>query len=113
MDQGRSNAYHHAVDWLDRARKAYLRLDRAGAVAIEIIDLRGRVVRRLELGEQAAGLVDDLEADSLQFLIGVHISEVNNTADLARASLARAAGARADDIEIVCQRQGLDWRVLD
>ncbi len=34
-----------------------LRLDRAGAVAIEIIDLRGRVVRRLELGEQPAGLV--------------------------------------------------------
>jgi phosphoribosyl 1,2-cyclic phosphodiesterase len=63
--------------------------------------------------EQAAGLVDNLEADSLQFLIGVHISEVNNTADLARASLARAAGAGADDIEIVCQRQGLDWRVLD
>lgn len=62
--------------------------------------------------EQAAGLVANLDTDSLQFLIGVHISEVNNTSDLARASLATAAGAKQDEIEIVCQREGLDWRVL-
>lgn len=62
--------------------------------------------------EQAAALVDKIDCDRLQHLVAVHISEVNNTRDLAVESLASAAGAEAGDIEAACQDGGLDWRDL-
>jgi len=60
---------------------------------------------------QAADLVSRL-AGGLRYLIAVHISETNNTTELARASLAAAAGTDGEEIETVCQQQGLGWRSL-
>lgn len=61
---------------------------------------------------QAAELVANIAGNTMQYLIAVHISEVNNTPQLARDSLAAAAGISGDDIETVCQQQGLAWRQL-
>jgi phosphoribosyl 1,2-cyclic phosphodiesterase len=76
--------------------------------------LKARVGGRLGHlnNEQAAGLVERLETGRLQHLVAVHISEVNNTAALARRALARAVGARDDEIETVCQQAGIGWREL-
>ncbi|MGB5590667.1 MAG: MBL fold metallo-hydrolase [Gammaproteobacteria bacterium] len=61
---------------------------------------------------QSAELVANLTASKMQYLIAVHISEVNNTPELARDTLAAAAGISGKEIETVCQQQGLGWRQL-
>lgn len=76
--------------------------------------LKQRVVG--ELGhlnnDQAADLVKSLDTSHLQHLIAVHISEVNNTRELAVSALACAAGVAAPDVQSACQNEGLDWREL-
>lgn len=62
--------------------------------------------------DQAAALVGQLDTSDLQHLVAVHISEVNNTTDLAREALAAATGGGVDDIETVCQDDGIGWREL-
>jgi phosphoribosyl 1,2-cyclic phosphodiesterase len=62
--------------------------------------------------DQAAALVGGLDCSRLQHLVAVHISEVNNTRELALSALAVAAGADPGDIEAACQEEGLDWRRL-
>ncbi len=62
--------------------------------------------------EQAAGLVRAVDRGRLQHLVAVHISEVNNTRDLALDALAAAAGGEPGDIEAACQDGGLGWRDL-
>jgi len=61
---------------------------------------------------QAAELVANIAGNTMQHLIAVHISEVNNTPELARDTLAAASGMHCEEIETVCQQQGLGWRQL-
>lgn len=64
---------------------------------------------------QATELVDSLDNSRLRHLVLTHISQKNNTPELALAA-ARAprAKALAPDVEVACahQTEGLAWRVL-
>jgi len=61
---------------------------------------------------QAASLVTSLDGSRLQHLVAVHISEVNNTMDLACQALAEAVGGRPEEVETVSQKDGIGWREL-
>ena len=60
--------------------------------------------------EQAADLVAQIDAGRLQHLVAVHISDTNNTRELAVDSLAAALDVCRDEIEAACQNEGLGWR---
>lgn len=59
---------------------------------------------------QSAGLLVAMDCMRLQHLVLTHLSEVNNTPDLARAAACEAL--QRDEAWMVCahQVQGLDWR---
>lgn len=59
--------------------------------------------------EQAAGILEDMDTSSLQYLIAAHISDKNNTEYLARDALMASLGCNDQDIHIACQENGLDW----
>lgn len=60
----------------------------------------------------AAGLLASLDARRLQHVVAAHLSEENNTPDLARAALADALGCRPEEIAVADQANGLDWRQI-
>lgn len=60
----------------------------------------------------AAELVSRLDTSSLQHLIAVHLSETNNTPDLACDELGRAAGCDPNYIQVADQDQGLPWHAI-
>lgn len=62
--------------------------------------------------DQAAGLLRQLEGSRLQHVVAAHLSEENNTPELARAALAGALGCTADWIGVASQDAGCDWREL-
>lgn len=62
--------------------------------------------------DQAAALLAALDTASLQHLVALHLSEINNTPTLARAALAEALGCAPGEIAVADQRAGLDWRAL-
>lgn len=62
---------------------------------------------------QSAALVAALDGRRLQHLVAVHISETNNTRELAVGALASALGVPGHEIGAACQRGGLDWRRID
>lgn len=59
---------------------------------------------------QAADLVRAVDTSRLQHLVAAHISEKNNTPELARAALADAMACGVDWIVAAHQSRGLDWR---
>jgi phosphoribosyl 1,2-cyclic phosphodiesterase len=61
---------------------------------------------------QAAELLAALDTRRLRHLVAVHLSEVNNTPELAREALAGTLGCRAEEIAVADQRLGLDWRMI-
>ena len=58
--------------------------------------------------EQAGDLVASMDRGGLRHVVAVHLSETNNTADSARASLG-SAGIVADQLQVAEQHQVLDW----
>lgn len=62
---------------------------------------------------QAAELLAGLGDAGLSHLVLAHLSEQNNSAELARAAAAAALGCRPDWIAVADQAQGLDWRRAD
>ncbi len=62
---------------------------------------------------QSAALIHDLDTGCLQHLVAVHISETNNTRDLALEALASALGVPQNEIGAAGQEGGLDWRRID
>lgn len=58
--------------------------------------------------QQAAGFLQRVGCDGLQHLVVAHISEKNNTVELAREALASAAEQVTSCI-FACQQQGFDW----
>ena len=57
-------------------------------------------------------LLAALDRSRLKHVIGAHLSQHNNTPQLARACLARAMGCSEDWIGLATQDEGFDWRSL-
>lgn len=76
--------------------------------------LKQRVASRYgHLGnEQARDLLERIDVTRLRHVIGMHLSENNNTPGAALACLSRALGCEADWIGLADQEHGFDWREL-
>lgn len=61
---------------------------------------------------QAAALLAALDRSRLQHVVAVHLSQQNNSPELARAALAPVLGCAPDWIAVADQAAGLDWRDL-
>lgn len=59
--------------------------------------------------DDCARLVASLDVSRLQCLVAAHLSETNNTPQLARNALANALRANADEIHVATQSEGLPW----
>lgn len=62
--------------------------------------------------DAAAQLLADLDRQHIQHLIAAHLSQQNNTPELARAALATVMGSSIDDIVAATQAEGFDWRSI-
>lgn len=63
--------------------------------------------------DQAAALLGEVDTSGLQHVVAAHLSEQNNTPELARAALADALNCEADWIAVASQGEVLDWRAID
>lgn len=61
---------------------------------------------------QAASLLAQIECSRLQHVIAAHLSEENNSVELAREALAGVLGCADDWIGIASQDEGFGWRQL-
>lgn len=59
--------------------------------------------------DTSADILGALDKSRLKTVIGAHLSQQNNTPELARASLCSALGADATEIMIACQEDGFEW----
>ena len=60
--------------------------------------------------DAAAQLLAGLDCSRLQHLIAAHLSQQNNTPDLARTAMADAVGCTPDWIGVATQEDGFSWR---
>ncbi len=60
----------------------------------------------------AARLLASLDSSKLQHLIAAHLSEKNNTPELARAALSGVLSCDPEWIGVADQREGFDWRQI-
>ncbi len=61
---------------------------------------------------QAAELVAQLGWESLQHLVLAHLSEKNNSPQLARQCFVDTLGCDPDWLQVADQHSGLDWRTI-
>ncbi|OOG23118.1 MBL fold metallo-hydrolase [Thioalkalivibrio denitrificans] len=61
---------------------------------------------------QAEALLAALDTSRLRHVIGMHLSEKNNTEALALESLSRALGCTPDWLDVARQDEGFGWRVV-
>jgi phosphoribosyl 1,2-cyclic phosphodiesterase len=76
--------------------------------------LKARIAGRmghLDNGASAA-LLASVRWPGLTHVIAAHLSQSNNTPDLARGALAQALGCEPDWISVASQSTGFDWRAL-
>ena len=62
--------------------------------------------------KQATQLLHSINVDKLKHVIGMHVSEKNNTIELAEAALCQGMSCEKDEISIACQVDGFAWREL-
>lgn len=62
---------------------------------------------------EAADLLRQIDRRKLQRLVCAHLSQQNNTPELAVAALAEALGGRPDWLSVAGQDDGFDWLTLD
>jgi phosphoribosyl 1,2-cyclic phosphodiesterase len=62
--------------------------------------------------EAAAGLLRTVGGQHLRHVVAAHLSEENNTPELACAALAQALGCSADWIGVANQTEGFAWRKI-
>ena len=76
--------------------------------------LKDRIAGRLGHLANAASaeIVAAMDCSRLQHLIAAHLSETNNTPELARAALAGALDCAPDWIGIATQDDGFAWREI-
>jgi phosphoribosyl 1,2-cyclic phosphodiesterase len=60
----------------------------------------------------AAALLSGVGQSRLQHVVAAHLSEDNNTPELARAALAQALGCQPEWVGVADQSAGLDWREI-
>jgi len=61
---------------------------------------------------QSGALLASLDRSRLKHVIGAHLSQQNNRAELARRALAQALGCEDSWVGIATQEEGFDWREL-
>jgi phosphoribosyl 1,2-cyclic phosphodiesterase len=76
--------------------------------------LKQRIAGRLGHlhNEAAADILARIDTSRLTHIIAAHLSQQNNTPELARAALAAALDCTPDWIGIAEQEAGFDWREL-
>ncbi|MEM5420271.1 MULTISPECIES: MBL fold metallo-hydrolase [Paraburkholderia] len=62
--------------------------------------------------EAAGGILAGLDRAKLRHLIAAHLSQQNNTPELARAAMAAVLGNAATQIGVASQAEGFDWIAL-
>lgn len=62
--------------------------------------------------DMAAGLLTRLEPSHLRHVVAAHLSEQNNTPQLATAALSKALGCAPEWIGVATQEDGFPWRAL-
>lgn len=62
--------------------------------------------------DQAGELLRALDCGRLQHVVAAHLSEQNNTPDLARRALADGIGCEPEWVQIADQDRGLDWQTI-
>ena len=60
----------------------------------------------------AAALLEQIDRRRLQHVVAAHLSEQNNTPDLARSVLAAVLGCAPREIAVADQQTGFDWRQI-
>ena len=76
--------------------------------------LKSRIAGRLGhlANAESAELVRAMDCSRLQHLVAAHLSQTNNTPELARAALAGALGCAAEWIGVATQEEGFSWRQI-
>ncbi len=76
--------------------------------------LKRRIAGRLGHldNDAAAEILSRIDTSRLAHIVAAHLSQQNNTPELARAALASALGCPSDWIGIADQANGFDWREL-
>jgi phosphoribosyl 1,2-cyclic phosphodiesterase len=76
--------------------------------------LKSRIAGRLGHLANAASaeLVQAMDCSRLQHLVAAHLSQTNNTPELARAALAGALGCAQEWIGVATQEEGFAWREI-
>ena len=76
--------------------------------------LKNRIAGRLGhlSNEASAELVRAMDCSRLQHMVAAHLSEKNNTPELARTALAGALGCAPEWIGIATQEEGFAWREI-
>lgn len=62
--------------------------------------------------DQAAALLARLECGRLQHMVAAHLSQQNNSPDLAVAAVCRALNCTPEWVAVAMQEEGLDWREI-
>lgn len=62
--------------------------------------------------DQAAGFLAGMDTGALQHVVAAHLSESNNTPDLARAAVSGTLGCREHWVAVADQETGLTWREI-
>lgn len=57
----------------------------------------------------SAEILRSVDQSRLKAVIGAHLSQKNNTPELALAALCAALGASGPEVRVACQREGFDW----
>lgn len=60
----------------------------------------------------SAELLAKLDQSRLQHVVAAHLSEQNNTEELARSALSGALNCEAGWVGVACQEDGFDWRQI-
>jgi phosphoribosyl 1,2-cyclic phosphodiesterase len=76
--------------------------------------LKKRIAGRLGHlhNEAAADILARIDTSGLKHIIAAHLSQQNNTPELARTALSAALGCPPDWIGIADQATGFDWREM-
>jgi phosphoribosyl 1,2-cyclic phosphodiesterase len=62
--------------------------------------------------DAAAEILASLDRTKLRFLVAAHLSQQNNSPELAQAAMAAVLGAAATDVQVASQDGGFDWLSL-
>lgn len=62
--------------------------------------------------DQATALLGRIDCTRMQHVVAMHLSQQNNTPQLARQALAKELDCAPDDIAVADQQTGLDWRTI-